>query len=111
MLLTPDAFWHDWYGWVTNQAGHVLLVGLPAFAAVAMTPLSRRAAFWLACVGYAVWEVLTFQGDVLDGLTDWAFVAAGAAFGWAAWEGDRRRMIWAVAGILAAAVAGAGVRL
>lgn len=111
MITTPDAFLTDWYGWVTNQAAHVLLVGAGIFALAAVTPLDRRQSFWTALALYGVWEVWTFAGDFLDAATDWSFVAMGAAFGWSAWEGSRDKLALAFAGIVLAAAAGVWVRL
>ena len=110
-MRLADAFLSDWYGWITNQAGHALFIGVGIFALAAMTPLSRRAAFGVTMALYGWWEVATFAGDVLDGLTDWVFVGMGAAFGWQAWEGKRRGMALAFAGIVVAGLAGVWVRL
>lgn len=111
MITAPDAFLGDWYGWITNQAAHALIVGMGVFAVAAATRLTRRQAFWITLALYGVWEVWTFAGDYLDAATDWAFVAMGAAFGWQAWEGNRDKIRLAFVGILVAGAAGIWVRL
>lgn len=111
MIFTPDAFLGDPYGWITNQAAHALLIGVGLFALAAVTPLTRRQAMCITLAVYALWEIGTFAGDVLDGVTDLAFVAAGAVFGKAAWEGDRRVMAWSFAAILIASALGVWGRL
>lgn len=111
MIFAPDAFLGDWYGWVTNQAAHALLIGALIFALVAITRLTRLQALWLTLALYALWELHTFAGDVLDGVTDFAFVAAGAVFAKAAWEGERRIMAAAFIAIVLAAAVGVWGRL
>lgn len=109
--MLADAFLGDPYGWITNQAGHALFIGLGLFALAAITPLSRRQALGVTLALYGFWEIATFAGDVLDGLTDLAFVAAGAFFGKAAWEGDRRVMAWSFAAMVIAGAIGVWGRL
>jgi hypothetical protein len=111
MIFVPDAFLGQPLAWAGNQAAHALLIGAGIFALAAVTPLNRRQAFWAALALYGVWEVYTFAGDFLDAATDWSFVAMGAAFGWAAWEGNRDKLALAFAGIVLAAAAGVWVRL
>jgi hypothetical protein len=111
MITIPDAFLGQPLAWAGNQAAHALLIGVGIFALAAVTPLDRRQAFWTALALYGVWEVWTFAGDFLDAATDWAFVAMGAAFGWAAWEGNRDKLALAFSGIVIAAAAGVWVRL
>lgn len=103
--MLSDAFLNDPYGWITNQAGHALFVGVGLFALAAMTPLNRKQALWITLALYALWEVVT-TADVLDGVTDFAFVAAGAVFGKAAWEGERRVMAAAFAAMVIAGAVG-----
>ena len=71
MLLIPDAFSNDWYGWITNQSGHFLL-GI-IFAAI-----TRR--WWPALAIAVLFEVLQWSPDVVDSITDVAFTFAGALF-------------------------------
>lgn len=106
-LTTPDAFLRDWYGWITNEAAHALFVGLPIFALLAaLTPLSRRQAVAVTLALYGLFEVATYAGDLQDGVTDFTFVAAGAVFGKAAWEGNRRLMAATIAATLLAGIVG-----
>ncbi len=79
-LRTPDSFPSDWYGEVTNQAGHNALVGVPAtlFFLAFVHPV------WvpvIVVVVYAVaWEYLAQHGtDWKDSLTDTASVGSGSA--------------------------------
>lgn len=111
MIFAPDAFLGDPLGWIGNQAAHALIVGMGLFALAAATRLSRKQALWVTLALYGLWEVRTFAGDFLDAATDWAFVAMGAAFGWAAWEGRRDKIALAFAGIILAAAAGVWVRV
>ena len=111
MITTPDAFLGQPLLWAGNQAAHALFIGIGIFALAAITPLSRRQAFGLTLALYGLWEVWTFAGDFLDGATDWAFVAMGAAFGWQAWEGNRDKIRLAFVGMVIAALAGVAVRV
>lgn len=103
MFNSPDAYLNDWYGFATNQAGHVLIIGVGGYILLA---LLLKLAFWwveyeeihhtisIALVGtiYAAWELLqlTAGGTVLDGLADWTFVMGGSVLAYAIWEGMRR---------------------
>ena len=71
MLLIPDAFNNDWYGWVTNQSGHFLLGMVVAF-------VTCRA--WPAVVVAVAFELVQLSPDLIDSLTDVAFTAAGSVF-------------------------------
>lgn len=70
----------DWYGWATNQCGHVLVGILLTWAGI-MAGL----AMWLAGGAVLALYLLKEVGDVRrggklgDGLTDMGFVAAGIA--------------------------------
>ncbi len=110
-MLLHDAFLGDWYSWVCNQAAHVLLIGAVGFGLAAITPLARGAAMWTVLALYALWEVATSAADVQDGVTDFAFVAAGVIFARAAWEGERVIMAAALIGIAAASAVGIWGRL
>ena len=65
--ITPENFKADWYGWVTNQAGHVLL-GI--FAAVAVAVL-----WWYAFDEYPYRKALALALVLV-------FVASELAQGW-----------------------------
>lgn len=71
MLLTPDSFPHDWYGWVTNQSGHFLLGVVVAF-------LFGR--IWPAVAVAVAFELIQWSPDWIDSITDIAFTFAGAVF-------------------------------
>lgn len=111
MIFAPDAFLGDPLGWAGNQAAHAALIGMGGFALAAVTPFTRAQALGLILAVYGLWEVVTFAGDVLDGVTDFAFVAAGAFFGKAAWEMDRRGMAYGFAAIVLATGIGVVQRL
>jgi hypothetical protein len=99
MIFSPDDFRRDPYGYVTNQAGHAYLVGMP----FAMTV----APFWglvatpiIAALIYGiVWE-WALQGGRMwrDSFEDSVHVLAGASVLCAALSGDG----WTVAGCFAA---------
>lgn len=82
VLRAADAQPGDWYGWLTNQAAHMVLVGVPA----ALVLLFMGVPAWLAPILTAalyglVWEVLAQRSkDVRDSLMDTAMVMAGACF-------------------------------
>lgn len=109
--MTPDAFLNDWYGYTTNQAGHVFVVGLMGFAACSLlwrlTGGVATSGGWQLMLGsYTVWELHQWliQGALWwDSLEDWAFVMLGVVLGYAAWNGRRK--------ILAASVAISAIML
>lgn len=69
MNLNPDSFLNDWYGYITNQAGHFML-GL--FAALVVP-------WWVILGGYLTWEVASgWYG--WDSIEDTVFVMLGVAF-------------------------------
>ncbi len=87
--MTPDRFPKQPYAWATNQCGHVCIGLGTAIAAQAVglwwpIPLAVAAAYWL----FAEYG-LQRAGLPLDGLTDAAFVGAGAsvpaALAWQPW--------------------------
>jgi hypothetical protein len=111
-LFRPDAFVGDWYGWLTNQASHVLVGAV--LAMLLSLRLSPRVALLAAAGGYGLVEVvqLVLHGSRLwaDGLADLGFAALGAGLV-VAWRAGRVRLFFA--GLVAAAVAlvgGAGRR-
>ena len=79
-LRFPDSFPNDWYGEVTNQAGHHALIGVPfALALLPFLPV-----VWVpvvvAAVYAVIWEAIAQHGaDWRDSLTDTACVMAGAS--------------------------------
>lgn len=113
-MLEPDAFLNDWYGYLTNQTGHLML-GVLLFSIVSFvfsllfTNISRLSgegahewAMSAILVGYGLWEAM--QGGLAwDGVEDLAFVMGGASFSWAAWVNHRAVMV-AVVSISAAAL-------
>lgn len=112
-IFQPGAQPCDWYAWVLIAAGHAVLIGGALWAVLAclMRPVM---AFEMTAILYGFFEVLQNRlpgGDGIDGMTDFAFVMAGAAFLWAAWEGRRQAMCLAAAGFYAAAAIGVFARL
>lgn len=71
MLLIPDSFTNDWYGWVTNQSGHFTLGLIVAFITGRVWPALAIA------VGF---ELLQWSPDVVDSVTDVIFTLVGAIF-------------------------------
>ena len=107
-LLRPDAFAGDWYGWLTNQASHVLV------GAVLAMLLSLRFALLAAAGGYGLVEVaqLALHGLGLwaDGLADLGFAALGAGLVVAWWAGRVRLFFAGLVAAVVALVGGAGRR-
>ena len=87
-LLRPDAQPRDWYGWLTNQAGHAALVGQPAALALLIAGVPAGIALPAIGIVYLVlWERLIQRGrDWDDSLTDTAAVVVGAVILWAVAE-------------------------
>lgn len=70
----------DWYGWVTNQCGHVL-IGLTWTWVVMIAgaaPILAASAV-LALYALKEWRDVRRGGGLGDSLTDLAFVASGCA--------------------------------
>jgi hypothetical protein len=86
-LTTPSAYRGDWYGWATNQLGHVMIgMALACAGTVAYFMVLGEFPFkWhlfavIGC-GYLAFE-LTFQKwQGWDTLEDWLFVCAYGAGG------------------------------
>jgi hypothetical protein len=77
----PDDFAGDWYGWVTNQAGHIALGVLAVWVVGALTAddlPSRWAVLALALAPYLGWEVGQ-RGGWIDSAQDVGFYALGAS--------------------------------
>lgn len=79
-LMRADDYRSDWYGYVTNQAGHAAIVGFVlSLAALTLIP-----AVWVppaVALAYGLmWEVVIQRGRMwADSLEDTAHVMAGAA--------------------------------
>lgn len=79
MIFDPDAFANDWYGYLTNQAGHSYLVGAPLV--LALSPWFGIAAPVAVGVGYGlIWEIGIQRGRLWrDSFEDTVHVTTGAA--------------------------------
>lgn len=76
-MIASDDFADDWYGWLTNQCGHIVL-GLGASVLMLWadwwTPVIAAVAYWLLVEGIAQnWKMWQ------DGVMDTFFVMAGAS--------------------------------
>lgn len=71
MLLTPDSFPDDWYGWITNQSGHVLL-------GIVIAAITGR--LWPVIVVSVTAEFIQWSPDIVDSITDIAFTVVGGFF-------------------------------
>ena len=71
MLLIPDSFEHDWYGWVTNQSSHFLI-------GIIVSAITRR--WWPALLVAITFEILQLSPDIVDSITDVVFTVAGSVF-------------------------------
>jgi len=81
MLLDADDFSDDWYGHVTNQAGHAFVVGF-GMVILALTVLHPVAApIVVAAAYFVVWEGLIQPQNKgwADSIEDTAFVMTGAS--------------------------------
>lgn len=89
-LLEADDQRGDWYGWVTNQAGHAAVVGQPAGWALWALGAPAFLSFAVVVSVYlVVWEFLVQGGaDWRDSIMDTANVAAGVAVMTMALEGS-----------------------
>ena len=107
----PDAFMNDPLGWAGNQSAHALVIGGGLWALLVWAGLPLAWAYGAVAAAYAVWEIVTFRGDVLDAVTDFAFVAAGCAFVWSAWAMKRDAMLLTFCGLMVAGMIGVGMRV
>ena len=99
MIFAPSDFARDPYGYVTNQAGHAYLVGMPFALALAPWLGLIPTPIIAALVYGVVWEVIIQRGRMWrDSFEDSVHVLAGASVLCAALLGDW----WAVAGCFAA---------
>ena len=119
--MTPDAFLHDWYGWLTNQMAHALLgLAVTALLAWVLGAFMSRAfempvtmhgpALVIVAVGYffgweGVWQ--RYGAGMGDALADTAFMALGGLLGVSAWARKGGRVALAMA--VAVVMLGAGV--
>ena len=80
-LRRADAQPEDWYGWLTNQAAHMALVGIPAAMLMVWLQWPSWAIPLAVALIYGVgWELVVQRGkDFGDSIMDTAFVACGAA--------------------------------
>lgn len=76
--MTGDDFANDWYGWLTNQCGHIVL-GLAVSAVMVLiapwwSPVIAALAYWVLVEGWAQrWHLLA------DSVMDTFFVMVGAS--------------------------------
>lgn len=119
--MAPDAFLHDWYGWLTNQMAHALL-GLAVTALLAWVLgwfMSRAMEMDVTMHGPALvivglvyffgWEGLwqRYGAGMGDALADTAFMGLGGLLGVSAWARKGGRV--ALAAAVAVVMLGAGV--
>ena len=75
-MIDPDDFQNDWYGWLTNQCGHIVLrlaVSVAMLWAVWWSPVVAAAAYWFLVEGLTQrWKLWR------DSLMDTFFVMAGS---------------------------------
>ena len=82
MLCIPDDFAGDWYGWLTNQCGHVVIGLVPAGIAWFMSAPMLAAFLTIIGAYFLVVEVLLQRLQLpWDSFVDTWFVALGAAVG------------------------------
>jgi hypothetical protein len=89
-LITPDRFPRDWYGWATNQLGHIMIglalacgLTLVHFWALGEFPYKLHL-FALIGAGYLAFELAFQKWQGWDTVEDWIFVCvygAGGAIG------------------------------
>jgi glycopeptide antibiotics resistance protein len=118
-LLVPAHF-SDWYVADAAQGTHVAF-GFTAFAIFGtLLPLllrwrvSPHLALLLGICATASWEIaslLVYGGSVADRVTNIAFMAFGASFGWSVQLQARRLLSWAVVAFVLAMGLNAWVRL
>ena len=84
-LISPSAFLDDWYGWLTNQASHILLGIFAAFfisvgSYLAIGELPYRIDVFVVCLlGYVAFELLTQGWQGYDTVEDTVFVVGYGA--------------------------------
>ena len=89
MSFAPDDFDGDWYGYLTNQAGHAYLVGAPLALILAPWWGLVAAPFMIGLAYLLAWEIAVQRGrDWRDSLEDSVHVTCGAAVICGALSGD-----------------------
>lgn len=102
MIFPPDDFRNNWYGFLTNQAGHSVLVGLPMGLALMPFVGPYIAPLVVFVVYLLVWEfsIQRIGAGLADALQDSACVMAGASIicGYAVgyWTAWGALAVWAV---------------
>lgn len=81
-LRAADAQPGDWYGWLTNQAAHMSVVGAPLALLLLWLGVPDLAVPIMVAAAYGIlWEWAIQRGkDMADSLMDTAMVMCGAAF-------------------------------
>lgn len=81
MIFPPDSFPRDWYQWLTNQAGHSVLVGVPAGLALMpfLGPYIAPLAVFTIYLVFWEWGKQRFGAGLADAMEDSACVMAGAS--------------------------------
>lgn len=80
MIFEPDNYKNNWYGWITNQCGHMVLGQIMFVAAMGLAWFSmsefpsRNAAWVTITVIYAIFEFVIQRGYKWDSLEDAIFV-------------------------------------
>lgn len=76
-MIDPDDFANDWYGWLTNQCGHIVLglgVSVAMLWAWWWSPVVAAAVYWFLVEGWMQrWRLWR------DSIMDTFFVMAGAS--------------------------------
>jgi hypothetical protein len=94
MVTEPDGFRRDPYGYLTNQAGHAYLVGLPAALIVSPWWGLMATPVIIGAIYGVVWEWALQGGRYWrDSLEDTVHVTVGASVICAALSGDRMTVI------------------
>lgn len=81
MAFDPDSQFEDWYGWLTTQAGHSVLVGVPGALALAPWWGLYAAPVLVALIYLLVWEIAVQRVGAgwIDAVEDTACVMSGAS--------------------------------
>lgn len=82
----PDAFLNDWYGWLTNQSGHILL-GMVMLFVLGWLLSDNCLGMIMTALTYGAIEIVHYKflgGLARDSGVDLFFVLIGAIFMFAA---------------------------
>lgn len=113
-LLTPDAYHHDWYGWTLNESGHMVLGAMLAIL-IAMIVQQSKVGMFVAIMLTAAWEVFAYitqpTAELMDKITDAAFMAVGAALAYLVWRHSKPGLAIACLAVCGAIVIGIGGRI